>query len=127
MTLLGAAVLASGSAVQLSLAEEAGRRIVGLVSDDVRPSSLLTPPGFERAMTVLAAVGGSRNAIIHLCAVAGRRGLTLPLERVGAVAARWPAIRGRAPTGTGLLGGLARGGRGAGVLAAAGPAPGRGR
>jgi len=77
MTVPGSAVLAAGDPLQVSLAEEAGRRIVGLVSDGVRPSSVLTPSGFERAMTVLAAVGGSTNAIIHLCAVAGRRGLSL--------------------------------------------------
>src|SRR5580700_7749434 len=48
MTLPGSAVLASGSPVQLSLAEEAGRRIVDLVSDGVRPSSVLTSDGFSR-------------------------------------------------------------------------------
>jgi len=110
MTLPGSAVLASGSAVQLSLAEEAGRRIVGLVRDGVRPSSLLTASGFERAMTVLAAIGGSTNAIIHLCAVAGRRGLSLPLSSFAAVAARTPVMLDVAPVGTGLMDDLARAG-----------------
>jgi dihydroxy-acid dehydratase len=45
-----------------------------MVRSPVRPSSFLTPAGFANALTVLAAVGGSTNAIIHLCAVAGRRG-----------------------------------------------------
>ena len=119
MTLPGSAVLASGSAVQLALAEEAGRRIVGLVSDGVRPSSLLTASGFERAMTVLAAIGGSTNAIIHLCAVAGRRGLSLPLSSFAAVAARTPVIADVAPVGTGLMDDLARAGGVPAVLAAA--------
>jgi dihydroxyacid dehydratase/phosphogluconate dehydratase len=110
MTLPGSAVLASGSAVQLALAEEAGRRIVGLVRDDVRPSSLLSADGFSRAMTVLAAVGGSTNAIIHLCAVAGRRGLSLPLSSFAAVAARTPVMLDVAPVGTGLMDDLARAG-----------------
>src|SRR5260370_6407202 len=118
MTVPGSAVLASGSAVQLSLAEEAGRRIVGLVSDDVRPSSLLTPPGFGRAMTVLAAGGGSTNSIIHLCAVAGRRGLSLPLSSFSAVAARVPVMLDVAPVGTGLVDDLARAGGVPTVLAA---------
>jgi dihydroxyacid dehydratase/phosphogluconate dehydratase len=118
MTLPGSAVLASGSAVQSSLAEEAGRRIVGLVSDGVRPSSLLTASGFERAMTVLAAIGGSTNAIIHLCAVAGRRGLSLPLSSFAAVAARVPVMLDVAPVGTGLMDDLARAGGVPAVLAA---------
>jgi dihydroxyacid dehydratase/phosphogluconate dehydratase len=125
MTLPGSAVLASGAALQAELAEEAGRRIVGLVSDDVRPSSLLTPSGFERAMTVLAAVGGSTNAIIHLCAVAGRRGLSLPLDRFGAVAARTPVILDLAPVGTGLMDDLARAGGVPAVLAALAGGPAR--
>jgi dihydroxyacid dehydratase/phosphogluconate dehydratase len=118
MTLPGSAVLASGSAVQLALAEEAGRRIVGLVSDGVRPSSLLTASGFERAMTVLAAIGGSTNAIIHLCAVAGRRGLSLPLSSFAAVAARTPVMLDVAPVGTRLMDDLARASGVPAVLAA---------
>ena len=110
MTLPGSAVLASGSAVQLALAEEAGRRIVSLVRDDVRPSSLLSADQFSRAMTVLAAIGGSTNAIIHLCAVAGRRGLSLPLSSFAAVAARTPVMLDVAPVGTGLMDDLARAG-----------------
>jgi dihydroxyacid dehydratase/phosphogluconate dehydratase len=102
----------------LSLAEEAGRRIVGLVCDGVRPSSLLTASGFERAMTVLAAIGGSTNAIIHLCAVAGRRGLSLPLSSFAAVAARTPVMLDVAPVGTGLMDDLARAGGVPAVLAA---------
>lgn len=125
MTLPGSAVLASGSASQLPLAEEAGRRIVGLVSDDARPSSLLTPSGFERAMTVLAAVGGSTNAIIHLCAVAGRRGLSLPLSSFAAVAARTPVMLDVAPVGTGLMDDLARAGGVPAVLAALAGGPAR--
>ena len=125
MTLPGSAVLASGSPRQEVLAEEAGRRIVDLVSDDVRPSSLLTPSGFERAMTVLAAVGGSTNAIIHLCAVAGRRGLSLPLREFAEVAARVPVIADVAPVGTGLMDDLARAGGVPAVLASLAGEPAR--
>ncbi len=121
----GSAVLAAGDPRQAVLAEEAGRRIVGLVRDDVRPSSLLSADGFSRAMTVLAAVGGSTNAIIHLCAVAGRRGLSLPLERFGSISARVPVIADVAPIGTGLMDDLARAGGVPAVLAAlAASAPG---
>ena len=125
MTLPGSAVLASGSPRQEVLAEEAGRRIVDLVSDDVRPSSLLTPSGFERAMTVLAAVGGSTNAIIHLCAVAGRRGLSRPLREFAEVAARVPVIADVAPVGTGLMDDLARAGGVPAVLASLAGEPAR--
>jgi dihydroxyacid dehydratase/phosphogluconate dehydratase len=66
---------------------------------------------------VLAAIGGSTNAIIHLCAVAGRRGITLPLERFGEIAARVPVIADIAPIGTGLMDDLAKAGGVPAVLA----------
>jgi dihydroxyacid dehydratase/phosphogluconate dehydratase len=107
MTMPGSAVLASGDPRQEELAEAAGRRIVSLVADGVRPSGFLTPAGFSKAMEVLAAVGGSTNAIIHLCAVAGRRGLSLPLEGFGSVSARVPVMLDVAPIGSGLMPDLA--------------------
>jgi dihydroxyacid dehydratase/phosphogluconate dehydratase len=78
-------------------------------------------------MTVLAAIGGSTNAIIHLCAVAGRRGIRLPLSRFGEIAARVPVIADIAPIGTGLMDDLAKAGGVPAVLAAldgSGSAPG---
>jgi dihydroxyacid dehydratase/phosphogluconate dehydratase len=114
----GSAVLASGDPRQLELAEAAGRRVVSLVRDSVRPSLFLTPAGFRNAQTVLAAVGGSTNAIIHLCAVAGRRGLILPLREFADVSARVPVIADVAPIGTGLMPDLALAGGVPAVLAA---------
>jgi dihydroxyacid dehydratase/phosphogluconate dehydratase len=110
-------VLASGDPRQAELAEEAGVRIVSMVRSPVRPSAFLTPSGFANAMAVLAAVGGSTNAIIHLCAVAGRRGLSLPLSRFAEVSARVPVLVDLAPIGTGLMPDLAAAGGVPAVLA----------
>jgi len=113
----GSAVLAAGDPRQSELAEAAGRRIVSLVRGSVRPSAFLTPAGFRNALTVLAAVGGSTNAIIHLCAVAGRRGLSLPLRQFAKVSARVPVMVDVAPIGTGLMPDLAAAGGVPAVLA----------
>ena len=120
MALPGSAVFESGDPAAEERAEAAGREIVSLVFAGSRPSALLTPAGFERAMTVLAAIGGSTNAIIHLCAVAGRRGLALPLERFGEIASRVPVIADIAPIGSGLMDDLALAGGVPAVLAALG-------
>lgn len=61
------------------LAREAGRRIVELVREDLRPSRILTRAAFENAIRVLSAIGGSTNAILHLLAIAGRVGVDLKL------------------------------------------------
>ena len=62
------------------IAREAGRRIVQLVKDDVRLSTLLTRAAFENAIRVNAAIGGSTNAVIHLIAIARRIGVKLDLD-----------------------------------------------
>ncbi len=62
------------------LARLAGRHIVRLVNEDIVLSKILTPPAFENAIRVLAAIGGSTNAVVHLLAIARRVGLPLALD-----------------------------------------------
>jgi dihydroxy-acid dehydratase len=76
----------------LRLAREAGRRIMDLVAEDLRPSRIMTMKSFENAMAVHSAVGGSTNAVIHLPAIAGELGLSLPLELWNTVSSRVPHL-----------------------------------
>jgi len=62
------------------LARMAGRRIVELVKENVCLSSILAREAFENAIRVLAAIGGSTNAVIHLTALARRIGVHLDLD-----------------------------------------------
>jgi L-arabonate dehydrase len=62
------------------LAHLAGRRIVGMVNEDMRISKILTRKAFENAIRVNGAIGGSTNAVIHLLAIAGRVGVNLTLD-----------------------------------------------
>ncbi|NPU67085.1 dihydroxy-acid dehydratase [Bradyrhizobium sp. 83012] len=62
------------------LARMAGRRIVEMVNEDLKPSDILTRQAFENAIRTLAAIGGSTNAVVHLLAIAGRVGVELSLE-----------------------------------------------
>ncbi|MDQ0346022.1 IlvD/Edd family dehydratase [Ancylobacter vacuolatus] len=68
------------------LARMAGRRIVDMVQEDLKPSDILTREAFENAIRTLAAIGGSTNAVVHLLAIAGRVGIDLTLadfDRLG--------------------------------------------
>jgi dihydroxy-acid dehydratase len=68
------------------LARMAGRRIVAMVEEDLKPSDILTRAAFENAIRTLAAIGGSTNAVVHLLAIAGRIGVPLDLadfDRLG--------------------------------------------
>jgi L-arabonate dehydrase len=62
------------------LAHLAGRRIVEMVREDLTIEKILTREGFENAIRVNAAIGGSTNAVNHLIALAGRVGVGLKLS-----------------------------------------------
>jgi dihydroxy-acid dehydratase len=65
---------------RLTLAQLAGRRIVEMVREDLRPSRILVREAFENAVRVNGAVGGSTNAVLHLLAIAGRVGVEFSLD-----------------------------------------------
>ena len=85
------------------LAHHSGRRIVEMVQEDLRPSSVLTRPAFENAIRVLSAVGGSTNAVIHLLAIAGRVGVDLTLEDFDRIGSHLPLLANVMPAGEFLM------------------------
>jgi dihydroxy-acid dehydratase len=101
---LGIALPGNGSipapdARRLRLAAAAGRRIVDLAREGIRPSQIMTRQAFENAMTLLCALGGSTNAVVHLPAIAGRLGIDLPLELFDEISRRTPLIANMRPSG----------------------------
>ena len=74
-----------------------------MVRDDLRPSAILTRPAFENAIRVLAAVGGSSNAVIHLLAIAGRVGVDLTLDDFDRIGSRLPLLVNVMPSGEYLM------------------------
>jgi dihydroxy-acid dehydratase len=74
-------VLALGPAMWGAVAA-AGERIVGLVEEDVRPRSILTPAAFGNAVTAILAVGGSVNCLKHLQAIAVEAGADVDVYRL---------------------------------------------
>ncbi|MCC6170011.1 MAG: dihydroxy-acid dehydratase [Caldilineaceae bacterium] len=85
---------------RIRLAEETGRAIVDLARRGLRPSQILTRQAFENAITLLCAVGGSTNAVVHLPAIAGRLDIDLPLELFDAISRRTPLIANLRPSGS---------------------------
>src|SRR6195256_2143602 len=76
----GNAAIPAVDARRYDLARMAGRRIVELVKEGVCLSRILAREAFENAIRVLAAIGGSTNAVIHLTALARRIGVDLDLD-----------------------------------------------
>jgi dihydroxy-acid dehydratase len=99
MALPGNGAIPAPDARRLRLAEAAGRRIVGLVKEGLCPSQIMTRAAFENAITLLCAIGGSTNAVVHLPAIAGRLGLQLPLGLFDEISRRTPLITNLRPIG----------------------------
>ena len=103
MMLPGTASIPAPDSRRLAAAEATGRRIVEMAREDLCPSCILTPEAFDNAIRVLLALGGSTNAVIHLVAIAGRRGITLPLEKFDELSRRTPVIVNLRPSGQYLM------------------------
>jgi len=103
MMLPGVAALPTGDARLVAAAETTGRRAVELVREDLRPSAILSAEAIDNAIVTLAAIGGSTNAVIHLCAIAGRRGLRPPLDRFDELGRPVPVIADIRPSGAFLM------------------------
>ncbi|BBI35840.1 dihydroxy-acid dehydratase [Cohnella abietis] len=80
-------------------AEETGKRIVSMVKEGLTPSRLMTEAAFDNAIKLLAALGGSTNAVIHLTAIAGRLGISIPLKRYEELSANVPILVNLQPSG----------------------------
>jgi dihydroxy-acid dehydratase len=101
MSLPDTAAIPAVHADRLRAAEAAGVRAMQLVkAKGPRPSEIITEKSVENALRVLLAIGGSTNAIIHLTAVAGRRGVAIALERLNELSDETPVLVDLKPTGS---------------------------
>ena len=103
LTLPGASSIPAADSAHTRMASAAGRRIVEMVWEDLRPRDILTTEAFENAVTAAMALGGSTNAIIHLIAMAGRAGADLDLDRFDALSRRTPFVANIRPSGKYLM------------------------
>ena len=103
MMLPGTASIPATDARRLQVATATGRRIVQLVREDLRPSRILTEAAFDNAIRALLAIGGSTNAIVHLIAMAARRGIRIPLSRFDELSKTTPFLVNMAPSGKHLM------------------------
>ncbi|THH08919.1 hypothetical protein EW145_g2385 [Phellinidium pouzarii] len=120
MAPLGSATPTAPSSARLRVAEQTGSIIVkiSLASNSpLRPQSILSRKSFENAITLLHAIGGSTNAIVHLLAIAGRLpglgpsqpgGITL--DDVARIGQRTPLLVDLKPSGDGYMEDLHRAG-----------------
>ena len=85
------------------MASEAGRRIVEMVWEDLKPSDIVTAAALQNAVVADMAISGSTNSLIHLIAMAGRLGHELTLDSFGDASEIVPVICNLMPAGKYLM------------------------
>jgi dihydroxy-acid dehydratase len=103
MTLPGVAGIPAADSRLLQAAHNSGRHIVEMVTNNLKPSDVMTDASFENAILTLASIGGSTNAVVHLLAIAGRLGVILTLDDFDRIGSRTPLLVNLQPSGKYLM------------------------
>ncbi len=101
---LGIAVLGSGSVPatdeqKATVAQEVGALAVKVAAAGLKPRDIITRAAIENAIAVVAATGGSTNAVLHLLAIAKEAGVELALDDFDRISDRTPLIADLKPSG----------------------------
>jgi len=84
---------------RIQLAKEAGKQVVELWRQNIRPSDIMTEKAIMNAVTVDMALGCSTNSMLHIPAIAHEIGMEFQLESANAISERTPTLCHLAPTG----------------------------
>lgn len=78
---------------------QAGQAIMNLLRQDIKPRDIMTRQAFENAVTVVMALGGSTNAVLHLIAMAKAAGVQLGVDDFQEISDRVPYVANLKPSG----------------------------
>lgn len=99
IALPGSGTIPATHADRIRAAEASGREAVRLAKGGPKPSDILTETAFRNALTVLQAIGGSTNGLVHLAAIARRAGLSIDLAEFDAIGRKVPVLIDLKPSG----------------------------
>jgi dihydroxy-acid dehydratase len=84
-------------------ARAAGMAVVEMIKRGLRPSDILSREAFENAITVVIALGGSTNAVLHLLAMAHAANVKLDIDDFTKIGKRVPVLADLKPSGRFLM------------------------
>ena len=108
MSLPGDASIPAIDPRKIEESREAGRTLLRMLEEDLRPRDILTRRAFENAITVVLALGGSTNAVLHLIAIAREAEVALTLEDFDRISRNTPYISDMRPGGRYVMADLDR-------------------
>ena len=103
LTLPGASSIPAVDSAHHRMAAASGSRVVEMVREDLKMSKISDRRAFLDAVTVVLALGGSTNAVIHLVAMAGRCGVELSLDDFARLSRSTPVLANIRPSGEYLM------------------------
>jgi len=116
MGLVGNGTIPAIDARRIQLAKKAGRQVMELLANDIRPRDIVNKDSICNALTVDMTLGGSTNSILHLMAIAREAGVDFPLSVVNEISQRTPHLCKLSPAGDNHLEDLDRAGGIAAVM-----------
>ncbi len=99
MSLPGSSAQEAVSSSKANDCLHAGEALLTLLERDIKPSDIMTREAFENAITVVIALGGSTNAVLHLLAMAHAIGVDLTLDDFTRIGKRVPVLADLRPSG----------------------------
>ena len=91
------------SPAKLADCRAAGAAVVKMLQRDIKPLDILTKKAFENAITVVIALGGSTNAVLHLLAIAHAAKVKLTIDDFTRIGKRVPVLADLKPSGKHLM------------------------
>jgi dihydroxy-acid dehydratase len=83
--------------------ERVGKYMSNLIKNDIKPSDIITIESLENAMTLITALGGSTNAVLHLLAIAHTAGIDFQLNDFQQISNKTPYLADLKPSGKYLM------------------------
>jgi dihydroxy-acid dehydratase len=99
LSLMYSSTMAAEDAEKADSAEKSAQALVNAIRNQILPSQLLTRKAFENAISVIMAVGGSTNSVLHLLAIANTIGVDLTLDDFETIRQRVPVLCDLKPSG----------------------------
>ncbi|SCN47265.1 Dihydroxy-acid dehydratase [methanotrophic endosymbiont of Bathymodiolus azoricus (Menez Gwen)] len=99
MSLPGSSAQAAVSDEKRKDCERAGAAVLELLKNDIKPSDIMTKAAFENAITVIIALGGSTNAVLHMLAMANAANVDIKLDDFTRIGAKVPMVADLKPSG----------------------------
>ncbi len=99
MMLPGGSLFPANTSFRRFHARESGKKLMELVEKNITPRKIMTEGALENAVTLLSALGGSLNALLHLPALASELGLSLSWEKIAGITGKTPVLAEIVPNG----------------------------